>query len=252
MKIVIVEDEKFTADSLAETIYRVEPKAQIVTFLRSVDESKAYFKSNPSPNLIFSDIQLGDGLSFEIFEEVKVKSPIIFCTAHNEYLLNAFKTNGIDYILKPFTDKAIETAIDKYKNLTQILSTNTELFGNFRKTFEEKSQPKASSILIYQKEKIIPIKLEHIAMFYIKDLVVWLQPFVGKAVVVDKTLDALEQQCGDLFFRANRQYLINKNAVKDASHNLSRKFIITLTIPYNDIITTSKEKLTLFKEWLSR
>lgn len=252
MKIVIVEDEKFIADSLAETIYRVEPKAQIVTFLRSVDESKAYFKSNPSPNLIFCDIQLGDGLSFEIFEEVDVKSPIIFCTAHNEYILNAFKTNGIDYVLKPFTDKAIEAAIDKYKNLTQILSTNTELFGNFCKTFEEKRQPKASSILIYQKEKIIPVKLEHIAMFYIKDQVVWLQPFVGKAVVVDKTLDVLEQQCGDLFFRANRQYLINKNAVKNASHHLSRKFIITLTIPYNDIITTSKEKLTLFKEWLSQ
>src|SRR5690554_7838990 len=117
MKIVIIEDEQHTADDLAETILKVEAKAQIVASLRSVKEAVSYFQTNEKPDLIFCDIQLGDGLSFEIFNKFPVNSPVIFCTAYDEYALKAFKANGIDYILKPFTKKKKKEIKKKKKKI---------------------------------------------------------------------------------------------------------------------------------------
>src|SRR5690554_4353602 len=119
MKIVIIEDEKLTAKDLEDMILEAAPSSQIVATLYSVKQAVAYLGKNPAPNLIFSDIQLGDGLSFDIFSEVNINTPIVFCTAYDEYALKAFRLNGIDYMLKPFTQEAVKAALEKYDDLSQ-------------------------------------------------------------------------------------------------------------------------------------
>src|SRR5699024_7884219 len=122
MKIVIIEDEKLTAKELENVILELLPTANIQAVLHSVSQSEMYFKNNSFPDLILSDIQLGDGLSFEIFENITINVPIIFCTAYDEFMLNAFKNNGMDYLLKPFTKDSVQIALDKYHTFFEVLS----------------------------------------------------------------------------------------------------------------------------------
>lgn len=252
MNIIIIEDEMLTAEDLSDMIIQVEPQAKIVRTLHSVNEAVAYFLANEAPDLIFSDIQLGDGLSFEIFQTITFKTPIIFCTAYDEYAIDAFKTNGIHYILKPFNEKSIVEALEKYKMLRSALAPADNSLSSIFQLFQTKSQLKTSSVLVYHKDKIIPIKMEDIAVFYIKNEVTHLYTFDKKTYAINKTLDEIQQLGGDTFYRANRQFIINRNAIQDASQYLSRKISITLNVPFEQTITVSKEKITPFLEWLER
>lgn len=251
MKIVIIEDEELTANDLAGTILKVDKTVQITAILHSVKESVSYFQENRDPNLIFCDIQLGDGLSFEIFRKCSITVPVIFCTAFDEYALKAFKTNGIDYILKPFSKLTIKDALQRYKTLeNNFLKTDTS-FSKILELFENRNSIKQNTILVYHRENIIPVKVEDIAIFYIENEVTHLITFTRKHHTISKTIEELEPIAGDNFFRANRQFLINRNAIKDASHYFSRKLNVTLTIPFSEKILISKEKVTLFLDWLS-
>jgi two-component system response regulator LytT len=252
MKIVIIEDEKLTAKDLEDVILEVAPSCQVVAILHSVKQAVAYLGKNPAPDLIFSDIQLGDGLSFDIFNQVKINTPIIFCTAYDEYALKAFRLNGIDYMLKPFTQEAVKAALDKYEELSQVFSGESTAIEEVQRILNELKPAKSSSVLVNRKEKIIPIKVDDIAVFYIHNQVTYLMTFEGKSYFLNKTLDQLEQLCGEPFFRASRQFLINREAVSNASHHLSRKFSVTLKIPFEHQITVSREKLNDFLEWLAR
>ena len=131
MKVVIIEDEKLTADDLAETILKIVPDAKIISVLHSVSTAISWFQKNEHPDLIFSDIQLGDGLSFEIFKKISTNVPVIFCTAYDEYALKAFDANGIDYILKPFDKSTIEAAFNKYNKLKNKFSENSSNLDNY-------------------------------------------------------------------------------------------------------------------------
>lgn len=252
MNIVIIEDEKLTAKDLEEVILEVAPASAIVATLHSVKQAIAYFGSHPFPDLIFSDIQLGDGLSFDIFNAVKISTPIVFCTAYDEYAIQAFRLNGIDYVLKPFTTDAVQAALSKYDELSKSFARGSLAMNDIHRLLEDMKPTRSSSILVNHKEKIIPIKLEDIAVFYIENQATYLLNFSGKTYFLNKTLDQIEQLCGDQFFRASRQYLINRSAVTDASHHLSRKFSIRLSVPFEHSITVSKEKLNDFLAWLAR
>lgn len=252
MNIVIIEDEKLTALDLQSVIFKVNPAASITAILYSVEQAIAYFKSNSSPDLIFSDIQLGDGTSFEIFENIKVNAPIIFCTAYDNYMLNAFKNNGIEYLLKPFTEDTIKAALNKYNKLSEVFSNGNQAIDEIKQALETIMPKKSSNILVYNKDKIIPIKIENIAVFYIQEQATYLKSFKGETYFLDKTLSQIEEICGEDFFRANRQFLINRKAVKNASHHLSRKFSVSLTIPFDYPITISREKLREFLDWLAQ
>lgn len=253
MKIAIIEDEKLTADDLAETILKVEPNAQIVASLSSVKEAVKYFQKNENPDLVFSDIQLGDGLSFEIFKTVKLSTPVIFCTAYDEYALSAFKANGIDYILKPFTKKIITNALDKFKELRNNLSRTVINYETISELFGNRNNKQDTSVLVYIKDKIVPVKTNDIALFYIQNEITHFLTFSQKIHTVNKTLDELEITTGNHFYRANRQYLINRKAIKDASQYFHRKLLVNLSIPFtaNEPITVSKVKATEFLNWLS-
>ena len=252
MKIVIIEDEKLTANDLAATLRSVEPDCRILSILGTVKESISYFRENPQPDLIFSDIQLGDGLSFEIFRAVPVVAPVIFCTAYDEYALQAFRANGIDYLLKPFTTRTIEDALRKFHNLKERFGgASAARYEAVLQSLLGQPAPKTSHILIYHKDKIVPISLGDVAVFYIDNEQTRLLTFDKKAYTSDRTLDELEKNAGPDFFRVNRQCLVNRAAVIDASRYFSRKLSINISVPFHETITVSKEKTPLFLNWLT-
>lgn len=251
MKIVIIEDELLTADSLAKTILKFTPDALIIAILCSVEDAVAWFKNNEHPDLIFSDIQLGDGLCFEIFKSQSITSPVIFCTAYDEFALTAFKVNGIDYILKPFNEEAIANAITKYKDLEKRFSGNSLQFGNIFDLFENRKRQKRGSILVYNKDKILPVRIDDIALFYLENEITYMITFDQKSYTINKPIDELEKIAGAEFYRANRQYLIHRKAIKEASQYFARALSITLIFPFKETIKVNKVKVSDFLTWLS-
>lgn len=246
MKIIIIEDERLTATDLENTLHQVDPSLEIIAVIKSVQEGKTYFQSNPLPDLIFSDIRLGDGLSFQIVNDLQV--PVIFCTAYDEYALNAFRANGIDYILKPFTLNSVANAIQKFNNIrgpriAQQYEVMKQIFSSF--------STRPSSLLIHHKDMILPIKMADVAMFHLEHDLVKLTTFNQVVYYPNKSLDELEALAGEDFFRVNRQYLINRNAIQHASSILSRKLSVNISIPHKEDITISREKAPLFLKWLA-
>jgi two-component system response regulator LytT len=254
MQIIILEDEELTAENLADTILQVEPTAKITARLYSVKEAISYFQQNNPPDLIFSDIQLGDGLSFEVFAAIGLDVPVIFCTAYDEYALNAFKSNGIDYILKPFSRVTVEASIGRFHNLRKKLSLfSYQQYETILKIFGDRPEPTPSAILVNVKEKIVPVKLNDIALFYLKHEIVHLHTFELKTFLLNKgtTLDELEKIYGPSFFRVNRQLLIGRKTIVDTSNYFSRKLTVNLSIPFSETVLVSKEKSASFLKWLT-
>ncbi|MBN9384190.1 MAG: response regulator transcription factor [Chitinophagaceae bacterium] len=251
MQVVIIEDEQHTAKDLVTCIRKAEPAAEIIAILSSVKEAAAFFKNAPDPDLIFSDIQLGDGLSFGLFDTTENKAPVIFCTAYDEYALQAFKAAGIDYILKPFTAKSIAASFAKYKDLQQKLSKNNPSYKNISELFSSAKKQEQKSVLVYHKEKITPIRIEDIAVFYLQHELTHLLTFDNQHYFVSHHLEELEKMTSGLFYRANRQYLVHRNAVRDVSQYFGRKLLINLTIPFSEKITVGKVKSASFLAWLA-
>lgn len=251
MKIVIIEDERFTAEDLASVITELRDNYEIVKILTSITEAKKYFSQHNDFNLIFSDIHLGDGLSFEIFTSTPPRSPVIFCTAYDNYAIDAFKANGIDYVLKPVNRKNILEAIEKFERLSAPTVEVNPLMTELLELFKHKSSEKISrSILVHSKEKIIPIKLEDIAVFFIRNEITSILNFTEKVYSIHETLEEIELLEMPDFFRANRQFIINRKAIKDVSQHFARKLALNLSVPFTEQILVSKEKTPSFLKWL--
>jgi two-component system, LytTR family, response regulator LytT len=247
MKIVIIEDERLTAKDLATTIRSVEPDAEILPFLYSVEEAIFFLEQKPTIDLIFADIQLGDGLSFDIFKKIKNQVPVIFCTAYDQYSLEAFKNAGIDYILKPFSKLSVEQTLVKYKNLKDIFSASAPITA----AAFHSAGSQTSSVIIQQGDKIIPIHIGQIALFFTKNNLTFAFTFEQAKYMVHENLDLLEEKYALKFFRCNRQFLVNRKVVKDASRYFNRKLLVNLIIPFNEQILVSKLKAGQFISWLA-
>jgi two-component system, LytTR family, response regulator LytT len=253
MNIVIIEDEQVVADDLELSITELMDGPVTVTQLHSVKEAIGYFKTMPATDLIFSDIQLGDGLSFEVFIAVTISAPVIFCTAYDEYALDAFKANGIDYILKPFTSQTLERALQRYSQLKKLFSTEQATqYSTLMQLLTDREAQKSASVLVYHRDKIIPIKLEDIALFYLANEVTHLLTFSGKTFYPNKTLDELEKLSGNTFFRANRQFLVCRKAIVDVSSFFSRKLSLNLNVTVDEKVIVSKGKAPQFLSWLAK
>lgn len=250
MKIIIIEDEKFTAKDLANTIKDIAPEIEILAMLHSVEDAMSFLKSKPEIDLIFSDIELGDGTSFEIFEKLQIQIPIIFCTAYNQYALDAFKTYGIDYVLKPFSRQTIENALLKFQTIKEKLSTPQENYSDLMQVLKQKLNPKPQSVIIHQGDKITPLNAKDIALFYISNESVFAYTFQGKKHTLSQNMESLEHTFSPEFFRANRQFLVNRTAIKDASYFFNRKIVINLSIPFDEQIAVGKLKVSAFTHWL--
>jgi DNA-binding LytR/AlgR family response regulator len=251
MKIVIIEDEIKAAKSLATLIKELRPEAQIMATLQSVEAAVDFFSKPQSIDLVFSDVQLSDGVCFDIFQQVNIPAPIIFCTAYGEYAMDAIKANGIDYILKPFSKEALETALNKVDNFSNFFQREkqTDLAALFSKLTKDEGK---KSFLVFLNNKYITIASEDIAFFYTKNETTYLVSFKKQTYTITTSLDQLQTQLSaSQFYRLNRQYIINFSAVKEVEHYYGRKLLVHLHVPAPDDLTVGKEKSTAFLSWLS-
>ncbi|MGE5680873.1 MAG: LytR/AlgR family response regulator transcription factor [Bacillota bacterium] len=249
MKIVVIEDEKLTAKDLVNTIKAIDPETEITAILYSVEDALLYFQVNKDADLIFSDIELGDGLSFDIFNNTDIKAPIVFCTAYQQYTLEAFQTLGIDYIIKPFSKQSIEKTLIKFKTFKDQFAKPDNKYKNLDSEAYDRLRNKSRSVISYQGDKIIPVSEKDIALFYIENESTFAYTFDKNKVLINQRLDKLEEKFND-FFRVNRQYLINRKAVKDAAQYFNRKLLVNLIISFPEKIIVGKLKTSEFIKWL--
>ena len=250
MTTIIIEDEKPAARRLNRMLGDLDIKVD--TMLHSVQESIAWFTANEHPDLIFLDIQLSDGLSFEIFDVIEIKSSIIFTTAYDEYALKAFKLNSIDYLLKPIDDDELKTAVDKYQERIpkqQQLQVDFEDIKKLLVNPMHRVYKKRFTAKVGQHLKIFSV--EEIECFYSENKGTYLHTTDNRNYLIDTTLEALEKELNPLqFFRTGRKFYININAIKDIiSYTNSRLQVKLHHFDEQDIIV-ARERVKDFKEWL--
>ena len=251
MKILIIEDEPKTAKDLKSTLAEINTEFIVLETFDSVESSVNYLIKSPKPDLIFMDIQLADGLSFEIFDRVKITSPVVFLTAFDEYALKAFKVNSIDYILKPFDKKALIASIDKLNLLAGHFAENDNKNARIEEIIKYFEKPKKSTFLVFSAGKYVPVILNEIAYFSIENSVTYINTYAGKKHISSNTLDEVEKSVDEkLFYRANRQYLISFESIKEIQHFVSRKLAVKLKVPVKESIIISKAKASHFLNWI--
>jgi DNA-binding LytR/AlgR family response regulator len=250
MKIVIIEDEILTAEDLRHVLQSLNSGIVVTAVLPTVSQSIDYFSTNADYDLIFSDIQLGDGYSFEIFKKVSVNSPIIFCTAYNQYALEAFENNGIDYILKPFDKISIAQSLEKHRLLREKFRTPQIDYSKLSDSLLPKVT-KIQSLLVHQGDKILPIPVANIGLFQLKNQVVQLHTMEGSYFTIFQSLEELENKLASEFYRINRQFIVNRKAIKYVSRHFGRKLLVNLTLPFSEQLIVGKERTSHFMEWLS-
>ncbi|WP_299551599.1 LytTR family DNA-binding domain-containing protein [Seonamhaeicola sp.] len=250
MKVLIIEDEKPSARRLQRMLDKLGIEAE--TMLHSVEESIAWFRENQHPDLIFLDIQLSDGLSFEIFEAIKIKSAIIFTTAYDEYALQAFKLNSIDYLLKPIDSEELKNAVKQYQENAPEKQAVTLDFSDIKKLLVnplDRDYKKRFSVKVGQHLKLINV--DDIECFYSENKGTYLHTSEGRNYLMDKTLEQLEDELEPhTFFRINRKFFVNINAIKDmVSYTNSRLQIKLHSYNEQDVIV-ARERVKDFRAWL--
>ncbi|MBU0487469.1 MAG: LytTR family DNA-binding domain-containing protein [Bacteroidetes bacterium] len=252
MKVLIIEDEPFAQKELERILLKVRPDIRIVAFLDSVDESVDWLKSNPKPDLIFMDIQLSDGLSFRIFRQVDVTSPVIFTTAYNEYALLAFKVNSIDYLLKPIEEGELEAAISKYENLKATFGSQPDFnMETLKNIFQGMTKEYKTRFVATLGDQIIHLTTDQIAYFYSEDKVTFVLTTQKKKYILNNTLDQLEEKLDPAqFFRINRKYIARISNIASVNKYFNGKLKLKLQPETEDEVTVSREKAGRFLEWL--
>jgi len=254
MKIIIIEDEAIAMRMLRKIILEVDSQAQIIAELESVADAKVWFQKNKNlaVDIIFSDIQLSDGISFEIFEDLQINLPIIFTTAYNEYAIRAFKVNGVDYLLKPIKEKDVAAALHKFQQ-SKIQYTGQQ-FTDLQQLIRSFQQPPVvpgPTFLAYQKEKIIPVPSENIAWLNTQDGMVTAILYNHQKLHLEETMDRIEKRLPTVdFFRINRQYMISRRAVVEAEVYFNNRLSLKLNPPASETVLVSREKVSQFRNWL--
>jgi two-component system, LytTR family, response regulator len=252
MKVIIVEDEVPAAEKLERYLHKYDSTISVVARFDSVSTSVPWLKENQdSIDLIFMDIQLIDGLSFQIFQQVQVRKPVIFTTAFNEFALDAFKVNSIDYLLKPITFTDLSSALKKYENLKQQFQWNSEKTTKIEDAFATiKTKEYKNRFMVKLGEHIRSITTDQISVFYADGRDVYLVTTQNRKFIIDYTLEALEDILNpSTFFRLNRTFILNINAIKDVLVYSNSRLKITLHQDFDKEIIVSREKVGEFKDW---
>ena len=246
MKALLIEDETAAARNLAAVLREVAPGVQIVATLESVAESIEWLRSNPQPDLLFMDIHLADGDSFRIFGAVEVTAPVIFTTAYDRYALEAFKVSSIDYLLKPINADDVQRALEKLRRLT---SGERLDYGSRVRSLAAQRQEEV--FLVRVRDRIIPLQRDRIAYCYTSNEKVTACDFDGETYPLDKTLEALQALLPERdFFRANRQFIVARRAVKEIAVWFGSRLTLHLTVDTPERIVISKARVPEFKTWL--
>jgi DNA-binding LytR/AlgR family response regulator len=249
LKAIIIEDERPAMEMLLHTLAEADPDVQVEAILSTVAESIHYLSGNPKADLIFSDVQLQDGLSFEIFKNTDITIPVIFITGYDEFIMNAFTSNGIDYLLKPINKKELKNALLKYRMFEKHFAAHNDMIKNLVQQFDNR---KKSRLVVRKGLEHIALKLEEIVLFYTENKLVYVIDRLGKKYLADKNLSDLEEELdSNLFFRANRQYIININFIRGFKTYEKVKLQIELMIPdLNHSIIISQENAPQFRQWI--
>ena len=251
MNIIIIEDEFRAAKSLQNLITELKPEAKIIGVYDSIEMSIEALKDS-KPDLIFMDIHLSDGLSFEIFKQTEITCPVVFCTAFDQYMHDAFKSKGVDYVLKPFSREDIAEAFRKVDELKKFFQKNElpELEAILQKITQPQT-PAKSSFLVFKNQKYTTIPTENIAYFFIHNEITHLMTFDKQQFHLTQPLGQIAEQVSQKqFFRVNRQYIVNFSAIKEMEHYFQRKILVKLTIETPEQLLINKEKSHSFFTWL--
>jgi len=250
MKVVIIEDEGFAAMRLKKMILQYNPAIEILAELESVEESVIWFKANPDPDLIFLDIQLEDDLSFAIFEQVNISSPVIFTTAFDEYAIKAFKLKSIDYLLKPIVQEELVAALKKYEEITGMQRNNLDLQSLYGLIIsKEKKYRERFSVSIGTKIK--SFNISDVAYFLSEEGYTSVYLWNKSVYPLDISLNKLVPETDpELFFRINRQMLLNINAIQDIHIHSSSRLKLDVNPKIENGVFVSVDKVTEFKKWI--
>ncbi|WP_412986648.1 LytR/AlgR family response regulator transcription factor [Pontimicrobium sp. IMCC45349] len=251
MKVVIVEDEIAASENLIYLINSIDANIEVLTVLDSVSASVEYFSKPNEAELVFMDIHLADGISFEIFDQVTLKTPVIFTTAYDQYAIKAFKVNSIDYLLKPINEEELDEAVNKFKQSTKEQPINSQIEGMLQ-LLQTKNKSFKTTYLVHHRDELLPIKVSDIAYFYIETGIVKGITFNNKSYVVDKKLEDIEGELNpEIYYRVNRQFIINRNAVANIKFYFNGKLIINTNPPSSERIVVSKAKASEVKKWIN-
>lgn len=250
MKVIIIEDEKPAAEKLLKAILKSSPAIEVAAILNSSRASVEWLQQNPMPDLLFMDIELGDGLSFKIFDKINITSPVIFCTAFDEYWQEAFEHNSIDYLLKPIKQEKLETALNKYDKLKQHFAIS------FQQLLQWQQQPASGykkRFLVKRGTDYVSIKIEDIAYFYATYKLVCMVDNKNQKFILDLSLAEIEKQLDPAqFYRVNRKYLVHLSAIKKIKTYPKSKLQVEVEPAVSEDIVISQENAAAFKGWMGQ
>jgi len=250
-RILIIEDEQPAGEYLTQLIRKIDSNAEILDVLESVEMAVNWLSNNPVPDLIFLDVQLGDGTCFQIFEQISIGCPVIFTTAHDEYAMRAFKLNSIDYLLKPIRQESLKFSLDKYYQLNEENAINKVKYLEelmYSQILSKKSPRR--SFLVPFRDKLIPLKDVDFAWLTIRNGVVVATLHDDRNFVVDKSLEELENQLEPAnFFRANRQFIIARECIREIELYFNGRLLVRTSPVSTNQILISKERVPVFKKW---
>ena len=250
MNVILVEDELSARQNMLAIFEELNVDINVLACLDSIEDAVCWIESNPKPEIAFFDIQLADGVSFEIFDKTEVSFPVVFTTAFDQYAIKAFKVNTIDYILKPIKKSDVQIALNKYqhsqkqtitdKSLLEVLHTLTNKADNIKKT-----------ILIKKYDGFIPVPVSDFALFYIENGIVYGLTHLEEKYVIDETLDDLEKKLNQSdFFRANRQFIASRKTIIEVSKYFNGRLLLNTKPKTQEQILISKARVNIFRQWL--
>ena len=253
MKVLIIEDEFHAAERLQQLLDKVRPDFEVLEVIDSVEDALEWFAANEKPNLIFMDIQLADGLSFEILEKTDLKVPLIFITAFHQYTLEAFKTHSIDYLLKPIDEKQLKTAIDKWESLKSMFQSNWDkrLLSDLMMQLSGATKSYRTSFLVKQQQVFVPVNVKDIQFCHSEDGITLLNSCTGKRWIVDYSLDQLETELDpSIFFRINRKQIIKRTSITKVHPYFNHRYKLEMDTKQRTDFIVARKRAKAFKEWM--
>ena len=251
MRVLIIEDETAASENLIAMLQEADSSIEVVKVLESVQQTVRWLTSNPAPDLIFMDIHLSDGSAFTLFQEVEVTVPIVFTTAYDKYALDAFAVNSVDYLLKPIKASELNRALDKFRRWTQ-----SDVMDYLQRMMKmrpaEAPTVYTTSLLLPVKDRLVPVNMDDVAFIYSTDHKTQIHLKTGEAMTYNRSLDSISDGLDPArFFRANKQYIVARDCVKDIVVWFDSRLLVRMAIDLPEPLFVSKNKAADFKNWMT-
>ena len=247
MKVLIIEDETAASENLIAMLQEIDPEIEVLKVLESVQQTVRWLSRNPAPDLIFMDIHLSDGSAFTLFQEMEVTVPIVFTTAYDQYALDAFTVNSIDYLLKPIKTSELERAIDKFRRWN-----HSDVMDYLQRMMKMRPDSHTTSLLVPLRDKLVPVSMDDVACIYSTDRKTQIYLKSGQMMLYNRSLDSIIVGLDpSRFFRANKQYIVARDCVKEIVIWFDSRLLVRMPIDLPEPLFVSKNKAAEFKNWMT-